>query len=383
MALLGPDGKPLQKGAGSLVTDSGEVKKAMQKLGMPGGVEQLESGLVVPEDPNKYRIPSDRAPSVVSAEEVVRYLVIGHAYNPESMNMFAEKAGRHPCDAIIIFGVADTKYHIEDMLKILGRTGKLVYAMPGSHELVPDWKESVEAARRKHENIVDMAAHSPFVVSKDHNLLFIPGSFNLTSQSGYYVVTDKGAKTHSRDDPERGEIRFNSMEEHMGYVTPVTGLKTLVIAHDAPRFNGEEGVDYTPAADVYSKEGDEIEFSRVTLQRAKFLENMGRKVVYVDENDHQLYGNTGNEDFARELRASGIMHLVTAGNSGKSLRSCDREGQKEIPNDQWKSERFLNLGTFAGGNYATLEVRAAPNLTGKRDVVPGIETRVIEHHVCD
>ena len=93
-----------------------------------------------------------------------------------------------------------------------------------------------------------------------------------------------------------------------------------------------------------------------------------------------IYGNLGNEDLEKTLKICNVSHLISGGNSSKSMRSCNRKGNEAVGND-WSAERHLNLGAgMSEGAYAVLEVREIGK--DKEGRPTGIESKLNIHHVC-
>jgi hypothetical protein len=401
---------------------------AMKKAGIVGGITKTDSGILLAggqeQEQGVPRMPASRVQW--QNEDEVRYMCLGHVYNPEALAMFEKKAASYDVDAIIAFGLGKTKSHIEKSIEILLETGIRSYIMPGKYEKVDDWKEAVEKIKDRvgeetfNKQISDMTAYNSRVSSGNHYLLFLPGSFDQQAGGNYIVVDDQEFKTQTINHKARGKIRVVNLDDHFNFISPEQGPRTIAITHELPKYDNSVGVDRARAARVYDPEKDEytvipfreehrsqleehygknIEFDEAFYMKPKDKKEgiviigeapeMEEVVVPLREVDdledgirvekRPIYANLGNEGLEKAMRLYSIGHLVSAGNSSRTGRSCNRRGDEAVTKD-WSQERHLNMGKAMGaGNYAILHVREIGEDRDGRST--GIESRVTTHHV--
>ncbi len=157
--------------------------------------------------------------------------------------------------------VHESQERVARVLEVAGKKGLRTYVNTGSHESVDSFETPMAVLGNRYGNLVN-SRDEPVVTVDGHDLIFLPGSFTLTGNSGYRLGSEIPTGEYLffgevcmpfREDVmqeklSRGEdfVRahyqnINDLERHVRNPS-----KAVVVCHEPPRFNNKEsGIDYS------------------------------------------------------------------------------------------------------------------------------------------
>ena len=332
---------------------------------------ESKTGIVGIESISGDRFPTEYAPSIEAEdEEIARYLILSDLYgNMQFMNQLRGVLPAIEHDAIIALGnMGTTELEIGMAAEVMGTSDKPVYFTPGPVESMKSFEAAIEEAKRVagKEEIFNVAKYHPRVRSRNHNLMFLPGSFRPYQEGGYYIAPGDQFKTHNYKREDLPDLRVIGLEEYMRHLDPDQIGRYILFTYDPPKMETEEGIDREELVDITDKRTGKVYKNH---PRAAIGEIPKEKYKTEDRVD-----NTGQEELARELQLSSISELVCSRNQSTAQQSCSREGGS-LDNEEWATGRYFNGSGLEKGWLAVLEVKES---TQGRNAT--LKTRVITEH---
>lgn len=316
---------------------------------------------------------------------VTKYGIISDIHkNPEQIHNAVEELQGEGVDAIILngdigdhiesqdpsvderFDVKATQKNTANILRAVAKTGLTTYVQPGSHETILGFLPVIEYFEEKYPNIKNLL-RKQFVKQQDHDLLFLPGSFETTTgefglnhqiSTGLYLVISDGNnqviekvegikdlvdKANNTYFGRRiGEISFQNINDAYNLVKRPE--RTVAICHVPARSNAkDEGIDHA----VFEASAD----GRVRpafIAKKELEKTHGR----LSDNDFFLIAakqgltikreNVGNERLRDLYESLGITkqvsgHIHESGHNAHTTNNQAVRQMEYVDNLQWNS----------------------------------------------
>ncbi|MGV8151555.1 MAG: metallophosphoesterase family protein [Candidatus Nanoarchaeia archaeon] len=248
----------------------------------------------------------------------IRFGVLGDIhYQIENAKKIAEKFSKMNLDYILINGdlsksnidymFLSEKQGIIDALTPFIELGKPVYCVPGNHESIRIYSETIKELKEKYPNINDLSSLN----SVDLNGVNLIGvKTKGVFPSGAYVP-----------DSEIDKINKNNL--------PQDDDPVLLLSHVPPRFNHREAID---------------EFFGIKLEsgrRVKYPLTVERIIYEGQKFDRIKPKNLGKKELAEKIKETRISFGIS-GHFHPAYGGCDLE--KNIKQGEYSSELFVNPG---------------------------------------
>ena len=276
----------------------------------------------------------------------------------------ARKYRKENVDAIILNGdINSDKRPLQSMVSVFRaalKAGLPVFATPGSHEPVGDYKKAVKKFRAN-KNLVDCSSKwgQKF---RGYNLVFFPGS-DFVGWKGEHVLveTKKELSRRKRSLHEKGvhahDHIYIVMDEIAKLLKP---KKTVVISHIPPRFHKPKAIDiaifgtFVKNCKLKKKDAERLDWGvseyRKDPEGKRFVFPVweARRVIRLGYPMKIMKKNRGNAHLAGILRKYKITKFICGHFHESGQQGCDKKGNPIKPGN-WSNELFFNAAAAKDG----------------------------------
>lgn len=244
------------------------------------------------------------------------------------------------------------------ILDNIAKSGIEAYIQPGSHETIGAFEPVMEYFKDKNSNIID-TKENPKLESKDHSLVFLPGSDWNVQGGEYTLIDDENIQTGLYKIPTNNgdQIRYfknmNDLEKQLK-----DPERTISVCHVPRKFNSENCVDEAYFAET--SEGGVVPGMVLENQiKQQFGKDLPFKKIQeiANANGYNFKTeNKGNEDLKNLYEKLGITKAVSGHFHESGHRANDSKGNP-VEQGKYTNDLFWNSGYLDAGQTGILSVK--------------------------
>ena len=276
-----------------------------------------------------------------------------HTNNQKIINQLVTRIKKEHVDAVILNGdLGENKTEIDFLMKATKRLNTIVFAQPGSHESIKDYK----AAIKKNKHITDCSKKQKQTF-KGYDLIFLPGSDWSTPKGQYKIVAKRNDKR------EKGNKYYYISDLKKVVKNPP---KTILFCHIPPLFKTKNAIDratfgqvtktvplnllhiqYQLIQEMFRLGYFILEKGTVfPLQTAQILKELKYPVEIKNK-------NVGNKHVRQILQQVNIKFFV-CGHIHESAKKAHTFNEKKLKPNTWSKELFLNAASIEDNNCSII-----------------------------